>query len=269
MELSFSRGFSSGWLEGNDHKQLVPGLHSSKRGIELGRVRSVDGQRVQVRLAAPVALGDGLSIGCKTADGEDLQQGGRIYSLHNSNGDKTSEVSESKVAWLGFGWGEIDWQSVQPGDRVFKNDDPRLNRRLRKTFTSDDPVRRQPLRMEVQAIVGQPLALTAILQNGLRVELIGEVPLDEARKRPIEMTVLREKLGRLGGTSFELSELEATIEGQPMVPMAMLNQMRREAVEELNLLVQAAPHREVVPARGRELLTPILDSEPTGDEAAS
>ncbi|MCP4944576.1 MAG: U32 family peptidase, partial [Planctomycetaceae bacterium] len=245
------------------------GLHSSKRGIELGRVRSVDGQRVQVRLAAPVALGDGLSIGCKTADGEDLQQGGRIYSLHNSNGDKTTEVSESKVAWLGFGWGEIDWQSVQPGDRVFKNDDPRLNRRLRKTFTSDDPVRRQPLRMEVQAIVGQPLALTAILQNGLRVELIGEVPLDEARKRPIEMTVLREKLGRLGGTSFELSELEAIIEGQPMVPMAMLNQMRREAVEELNLLVQAAPHREVVPARGRELLTPILDSEPTGDEAVT
>ena len=29
MELSFSRGFSSGWLEGNDHKRLVPGLHSS------------------------------------------------------------------------------------------------------------------------------------------------------------------------------------------------------------------------------------------------
>ena len=50
-----------------------------------------------------------------------------------------------------------------------------------------------------------------------------------------------------------------------MVPMAMLNQMRREAVENLNLLVQAAPHREVVPARGRELLTPILDSEPISE----
>ena len=268
MELSFSRGFSPGWLEGNDHKQLVPGLHSSKRGIELGRVRSIEGQRVQVRLAAPVALGDGLSIGCKTTDGEDLQQGGRIYSLHNCNGDKTSEVRESEVAWLGFGWGEIDWQAVQPGDRVFKNDDPRLNRRLRKTFTSDDPVRRQPLQMEVRAIVGQPLALTASLQSGLKVELIGEVPLDEARKHPIDTTVLREKLGRLGGTSFELGELEATIEGQPMVPMAMLNQMRREAVEKLNLLVQAAPHREVVAARGRELLTPIVDSELNTDEAA-
>ena len=269
MELSFSRGFSPGWLEGNDHKQLVPGLYSAKRGIELGRVRSVDRQRVQVRLAAPVALGDGLSIGCKTTNGEGLQQGGRIYSLHNSNGDKTSEVSESEVAWLGFGWGEIDWQLVQPGDRVYKNDDPRLNRRLRRTFTSADPVRRQPLRMEVQAIVGQPLMLTVILKNGLRVELNGEVPLDEARKRPIDMTVLKEKLGRLGGTSFELSDLEATIEGQPMVPMAMLNQMRREAIEQLDLLVQSAPHREVVPARGRELLRPISDSDTNADEVAT
>ncbi|MCH1438254.1 MAG: U32 family peptidase [Rubripirellula sp.] len=269
MELSFSRGFSSGWLNGNDHKQLVPGLHSSKRGIELGRIRSVDGQRVQVRLAAPVALGDGLSIACKTTDGKDLQQGGRIYSLHNANGDKTTEVKESEVVWVGFGWGEIDWQTVQPGDRVFKNDDPRLNRRLRKTFTSDDPVRRQPLRMEVQAIAGQPLALTAILKNGLRVELVGEVPLDEARKRPIDMTVLREKLGRLGGTSFELSELKATIKGQPMVPMAMLNQMRRQAVEKLNLLVQAPPQREVVPARGRELLRPIAESESDTEKAVA
>ena len=268
MELSFSRGFSSGWLEGNDHKRLVPGLHSSKRGIELGRVRSIDGQRVQVRLAAPVALGDGISIGCKTIDGEDLQQGGRIYSLHNSTGDKTTEVRESDVAWLGFGWGEIDWQVVQPGDRVFKNDDPRLNRRLRKTFASDDPVRRQPLRMEVLAIVGKPLALTAFLPNGLSVELMGDVPLDEARNRPIEMSLLREKLGRLGGTNFELGELKATIEGKPMVPMAMLNQMRREAVEKLNLLVKAAPHREVVPARGRELLAPILESGHNTDEAA-
>ena len=269
MELSFSRGFSSGWLEGNDHKRLVPGLHSSKRGIELGRVRCVDGQRVQIRLAAPVALGDGLSIGCKSIDGEELQQGGRIYSLHDSDGDKTSDASESQVAWIGFGRGEIDWQVVQPGDRVFKNDDPRLNRRLRKTFTSNDPVRRQSLRIEVQAIVGKPLVLTATLQNGLKVELIGEMPLDKARKRPIEMSVLREKLGRLGGTSFELGELEATLQGQPMVPMAMLNQMRREAVEKLNLLVDDPPKRDVVASRGRQLLTPIVRPESSIEETTT
>ncbi len=257
MELSFSRGFSPGWLGGNDHKRLVPGLHSSKRGIELGRVRRIDAQRAQVRLAAPIALGDGLSIGCKSADGDELQQGGRIYSILGSDGNKTTDAAESDVVWIGFGRGEIDWQNVQPGDRVFKNDDPQLNRRLRKTFSSNDPLRRQPLRMHVHAVVGKPLALTASLRNGLTVDVCGETPLEKARKRPIETQVLREKLGRLGGTFFELDELDVTVQGQPMVPMAMLNQMRREAVERLNGLLKEPQPREVSPERGRALLSPI------------
>src|SRR5262245_65730342 len=38
MELSFSRGFSPGWLGGCDHKMLVPGLSSAHRGRHLGQV---------------------------------------------------------------------------------------------------------------------------------------------------------------------------------------------------------------------------------------
>src|SRR6478672_8334826 len=45
MELSFSRGFSPGWLGGCDHKMLVPGLSSAKRGVLVGEVKSVRGQR--------------------------------------------------------------------------------------------------------------------------------------------------------------------------------------------------------------------------------
>ena len=39
MELSFSRGFSHGWLAGIDHKELVPGLSSSKRGVLAGHAK--------------------------------------------------------------------------------------------------------------------------------------------------------------------------------------------------------------------------------------
>ena len=42
MELSFSRGFSHGFLDGNDHKVLVRGDYAKKRGIFLGRVESRD-----------------------------------------------------------------------------------------------------------------------------------------------------------------------------------------------------------------------------------
>ena len=47
LELTFSRGFSPGWLEGCDHKRLVPGVSSAKRGRLIGTVRRVRGQRVE------------------------------------------------------------------------------------------------------------------------------------------------------------------------------------------------------------------------------
>ena len=37
MQLSFSRGFSHGFLDGNNHKVLVRGDYAKKRGILLGR----------------------------------------------------------------------------------------------------------------------------------------------------------------------------------------------------------------------------------------
>ncbi len=151
MELSFSRGFSPGWLPGNDHKRLVPGLQSAKRGIELGEVIDVDPDRIKIRISAPVALGDGLAIG---------DQGGRIYSLHNSDGIKITEMSENRVGWIGFGRGEIDWSAVDVGDMVFKNDDPALNRRLRQTYSGVDPVRRRPIDISVFAASGEQLRLS-------------------------------------------------------------------------------------------------------------
>ncbi len=74
MELSFSRGFSPGWLGGCDHKMLVPGLSSAKRGILLGEVTAVRGTRVEVELVAPIAAGDGVVFeGDRSTDAE---QGG-------------------------------------------------------------------------------------------------------------------------------------------------------------------------------------------------
>lgn len=266
MELSFSRGFSPGWLEGNDHKRLVPGRHSAKRGVELGQVRSIQDHRIQVRLKCPIALGDGLAIHANSPEGSSDVQGGRVYSLHDGDGAKQQAIGENQVAWIGFGRGEIVWTTVEPGASVFKNDDPKLNRKLRQSFTGADPIRRQPIRIDVEAIVGEPLLVRFAFKDDKQVEVRGPAPLEPARSRPITEEVLREKLGRLGGTSFELGELEARIDGSPMVPMAMLNQLRRQAVSDLSDLLAAPSVRQVRVEAGEELLAPITEERPEPSE---
>ena len=48
MQLSFSRGFSHGFLDGNNHKVLVRGDYAKKRGIYLGVVESITGGGVRL-----------------------------------------------------------------------------------------------------------------------------------------------------------------------------------------------------------------------------
>ena len=77
MEMSFSRGFSPGWLGGNNHKALVQGRCPRKRGIFLGEIKSVRNGRVLVNLTAPLKRGDGVVI--DRGRPEEDEQGGRVY----------------------------------------------------------------------------------------------------------------------------------------------------------------------------------------------
>ncbi len=257
MELSFSRGFTPGWLEGNDHKRLVPGLQSAKRGIPLGTIIETDALRFKIRLGAPVALGDGIAI---IGFGGNESQGSRIYSLDDSSGQACKELAAGQTGWIGLGRGEVDWSRVRRGAAVFKNDDPRLNRWLRQSFSSPDPQCRRPLDLSVEAEVGSPLRLTGRLDR-FEITVAGPQPLETATKHPATQQVLREKLSRLGGTPFRLGHFEVVITGRPMVPMGMLNQLRRELVDRLFKQLDEPPQRHVDVAPAARLLRPIAPSQ--------
>jgi putative protease len=68
MELSFSRGFSVGWLHGCDHKALVPATSSAKRGVLIGDVRDVLRERVRIALTDRRRVKAG---GCSRSSGTD------------------------------------------------------------------------------------------------------------------------------------------------------------------------------------------------------
>ncbi len=59
------------------------------------------------------------------------------------------------------------------------------------------------------------------------------------------MALFTTQLGRLGGTIYQLRGLEATIEGRPMVPMSLLNQLRRELVDRLETMASTVPARSI------------------------
>jgi len=289
MELSFSRGFSPGWLEGNDHKRLVPGLDSSKRGIYLGEVIEIRGQELCIQSASKIALGDGVAIRGKDESNHPWEQGGRVYSLRSEQkapaSNKSSQIKDryqlnafhpeqGGAVWIGFGRGELDFSIITPGDRVFKNDDPKLNRRLRKSFAGEKPHYRKQLNLIVEARVGEPLRLRLAAGSDigaapLSVCVVGDQLLEAARNQPATEEGLREKLSRLGGTPFFLGELRVEMSGQPMVPVGMLNQVRRDFVDRLLSQLGGSASRLIDSDSGAKMLQAIACDSQSGNFESS
>ena len=242
MELSFSRGFSPGWLQGCDHKMLVPATSSAKRGVKLGTVVAVRRGRVVVDLVAGVKRGDGVAFDCGKP--VDDPEGGRVYEVFQGGESLTEPVSSGHVE-LTFGHGAVDCDAVLPGQIVWKTDDPHLTARLRKTFESADPRRRTPITLHVTVATGGPVRILATTSGGVCCEIESEGPTVAATKHALTAEALQAQFARLGGTPFELKSLTADIIGEPMVPHSVLGKLRHELVARLEEVVVALPPRRI------------------------
>ena len=261
LELSFSRGFSPGWLEGCDHKRLVPGLSSAKRGVEVGKVLGLRGERLLVELRQPIAKGDGVVLEGNRARNEEI--GGRVYEVL-VDGQKVEEPRAGRVEWM-FQRGLLKDARVFPGQRIWQTDDPRLTRKLRATFAGSQPHYRRPIRIKVFAQVGEPLRLQVAAGKHL-MDLAGDAPLVEATQHPLSAELLREQLGRLGGTPFLLESLAAEIVGQPMMAFSQLGAMRRRLVQALTDTLRERARRTIdsseVASRMLQAIRDKADSKP-------
>jgi putative protease len=246
MELSFSRGFSPGWLQGCDHKMLVPATSSAKRGVRLGTVTAVRGDRITVELAPGLAggvkRGDGVAFDCG-ATADDFR-GGRVYEVFQNGRSLTEPVLAGHVD-LAFSHESFTRTGIAPGQTVWKTDDPHLTSRLRKTFTSDKPLRRQPVDLHATVAVGLPLTVTATTAAGATCTVISPEPAREATKHPLDLDTLRTQLSRLGGTAFELRHITADITGRPMLPFSILGAVRKELVASLEQACQTRSTKTV------------------------
>ena len=236
LEMSFSRGLFTGWFGGVDNQKLVHARFGKKRGVYLGEVKKIVRDGVIVNLAAPLKLGDGIVFDAGKPD--EKEEGGRIYEMENPR----FKIPGMALTELRFGNGQINFLRVNVGDKLWKTNDPELDKRLRQTFEGDKIRFQRPVSMEVYGAVGEPLTLIIRDASGDMSKAESAMPLAKAEKVPLTEEKLRDQLGRLGGTPFKLGELKSFLDGDVLVPVSELNRLRREAVAELEILC-AQPKR--------------------------
>jgi putative protease len=234
LEMSFSRGLYPGWFHGTNNRELVHARFGTKRGVYLGVVTQVGQEHAAVALESDLRPGDGVVFDRGRPD--EKEEGGRVYSVERSfHGD----------AILKFGRGAIDWSRVREGNRLWKTSDPALKRELRGTFTGESLRSTRPLDLEVHGHANSPLIVFARDEMGHSVRVDSAATLSAAHTQPLRDEVLRAQLGRLGGTPFHLGRLQNRVEGEVIIPLSELNQMRRRIVSEIEQ-ARVAPLRWTV-----------------------
>ena len=230
VEMSFSRGLSTGWFGGTDNQKLVHARFGKKRGVYLGEIKKIVRDGVIINLAAPVKLGDGIVFDAGRPD--EKEEGGRIYEIQ----EPRFKIPGEKLTELRFGYGDVDFLRVHVGDKIWKTNDPELDKRLRQSFAGAAPRFQRPVIMEVYGVVGEPLTLIIRDESGNMAKAESAMPLAKAEKVPLTEEKLRDQLGRLGGTPFKLGELKNFLAGEVLVPVSELNRLRREVVAELGII---------------------------------
>ncbi len=223
LEMTFSRGLDTGWMEGINNQRLVHARFGKKRGVKLGVVDEVTRSGIWIRASSEIKAGDGVVFDAGNPDLK--EEGGRISKIDSHQGSLHLEFFNDTV----------NLSRVKAGQWLWKTSDPALDRDLRKTFEVEQPAYHRPIHARVSGKVGAPMELQLSDESGQSVSVISEQLLVPAESRPLDEIVLRKQLGRMGSTPYRLEELVIELEGECMFPMSALNQLRRDAVERLDV----------------------------------
>ena len=259
LEVLFSRGLNTGWLDGVNHQELVDGSFSNHHGELIGTVVQVERGSVIVELEdkpIPSTLlpGDGILFEEYRAEPEPRQTGSRLYkatfqpagkSGKNVKADPGTKAGVTKQqVRLEFGR-EFDLRKVSYGMKAYRNDSPALEKELHKTFTDRSFAKHIPVSMTLEGVIGEPLKLTIVESRGNNTNenargksVTVEGPVIEAARNESSadalQTIAKKELSGLSATAYVLDKLEIKLPQNAFLPSKILRTLRQDAVQALD-----------------------------------
>lgn len=216
-------GFMDGYALGCEDAGVICPGRVNHGGVPLGRVEQLRRGFAALRVDRTLHDGDQLRIETSRGDYETRYAG--------------PETPAGGLASLRLREGDAD--GVRPGDAVVRLAD---SAQLAQAMALPLPV--IPVEMALTARAGEPLKLT-ISARGQTVTQSGET-VQPAERRALTAEEAAARLGKLGGTAFSLAGCRVETENA-FVPVGVLNQLRRDALDALADALVAANTPSRVP----------------------
>lgn len=216
LQKIFYRQFTTGFLF-NEQDVMNP-KRPNHMGVLIGKVVSVSNGQIQIVLQDCLQNGDGIRILGKDDVGmtvTKMKKGNKIIK-QGRKGDQISLYSTEKV---------------QKGSLVVKTTDKeqldRVSVQLNKLS------RKVKIQGNIRLKLGEYPVLT-LYDKECQVTVQGKQKVEPAMNQPISLRRVLEQVSKMGNSVYELENLEVDMGEGLFIPILELNELRRQAVEELN-----------------------------------
>lgn len=258
LQVTYSRGFFNGWLDGVDHQTLVDGRYGSHRGLEIGTVAASRGAILRIASSRPLKAGQGLLFvryldqGLARKSSTEGTWGARLYSA--------DPVPGSDGLWdLGF---DADFrpEEIPVGALVYLNDDPALEKEIRRSWADKARWKTSPVAVRLEGRDGSPLLFRATDSQGRVAEAETVVALASAQNPASALTPekAREEADSLAGTGYRLDVFDFAVDPGLYLPGKELRKARQAALARLQ---EMRDRREAPALRNADEALAWMDGE--------
>ena len=221
--LMFNRGFSKGHLFHADVDHRMSHYRPNHRGIEIGKVTGYEKGSVTVKLSQSLHQHDGLRI---LHHPQDIGLTAvKIYK----NGKLVNQAEAGDTVVLGCPKGE----RPKIGDPLHKTSDTALIAAIDEQIKTMG--RTIPVSIHYAAMPGQPFVVTITDNDGRIATAQSTTVVEEAKSAPLEKERIIRSLKKTGDFPYMVTHVEGEA-GNIFMPVSLLNETRRSAMEQLTEL---------------------------------
>ena len=218
MQIFNRGGFSTGYLKGKLGKEMMYKYRPNHIGIPIGTVENYNSNKgyAKVKLEKTLSLGDSIIIkdgSCKISE-----------LMIGKNNIKDGRIGQ--IVTVGRIYGKIN-----NGDKVYKTVSISLNKEIQQISNKENIKRK----INCKIIITKNEPITLYIQDNetkITVKKQGTIP-EEALNLGLTEERIIEQLSKLGNTVFKIANVEVKLDKMLQTPIKEINELRREAVDEL------------------------------------
>lgn len=209
-------GFYSGYYFTAHGRQMLADIRPNHTGVKIGKVSSIEKPFVKVKLCNDVNAADVLEIR------------GRKGVVELTCGEAAAAHSTIFLKGKNF-------QSFSIGDQIYRTRNSKLLNDIQKEIIDSD--RKIAVKAFLTARIGERIKLSVSTYDTASTKTVNVCVYGPecmaASNKPVTQEQLIDKIKKTGGTSFEISEIEADVEDGLFVQISAINGLRRQALDEL------------------------------------